>query len=857
MKRYRYSEEARAVLEGMQLPLAVYQNLNGQVVTLLVSDGFCRLLGYAEREKAVFDMDHDMYKDTHPDDRDRIISAALQFMNSSEGEYDAVFRTKAGVETDYHVIHAHGKHFTAEDGTRLAQVWYMDEGMYIEGEESAATGMHRELNSALHEESILRAANYDALTGLPNLAYFFKLCEILKERLLREGKQGVLLYMDLNGMKYFNDRNGFAEGDELLKIFADLLVRTFGTDRCCHIGADRFAAASTDDRLEERLNRFFGEVRQLKYHLPVRVGIYSTAVDAAPVSTAYDRAKIACDTIRKSETSEFRYYTGDLGEKDKRRRYIESSIDKAIANHWIRVYCQPIIRAVNEKVCNEEALARWIDPEMGFLSPAEFIPELEASGQIYKLDLYVLDEVLKKINLQKINGMSIVPHSINLSRSDFEACDIVEEIRKRVDNAEIERKLISIEITESVLGSDFDYMKEQVDRFRKMGFPVWLDDFGSGYSSLDVLQSIPFDLIKLDMSFIRKLNEGETARIVLTELVKLVTSLGIDTVCEGVETKEQVHFLQEIGCSKLQGFYYHKPMPYEELLERYEKGLDVGFEDPRQSFYYETMGRINMYNMDVIASQDTDAFQNAFNTMPIGIIEIIGKKTRYVRSNPSYRTFINRFFGEDITTLSNEYKPYDDPFLDMVAKKCTEPGSKLFFEGKLPDGSAVHSFARRIGKNPVTGVIAIAIAVLSVTDPEETDRIENVRKERDALARVMAITEDYMSLYSVDPETGHYIEYTASPEYKTLGFEKAGEDFFRQGVTDGKKTVYAEDLPGYLRDFTKENILKMIEAEGRYTIHYRLVIQGEPVRVSLKIAAFHDGIKTRLLAGVRKWRDRK
>jgi len=857
MKRYRYSEEARAVLEGMQLPLAVYQNLNGQVVTLLVSDGFCRLLGYAEREKAVFDMDHDMYKDTHPDDRDRIISAALQFMNSSEGEYDAVFRTKAGVETDYHVIHAHGKHFTAEDGTRLAQVWYMDEGMYIEGEESAATGMHRELNSALHEESILRAANYDALTGLPNLAYFFKLCEILKERLLREGKQGVLLYMDLNGMKYFNDRNGFAEGDELLKIFADLLVRTFGTDRCCHIGADRFAAASTDDRLEERLNRFFGEVRQLKYHLPVRVGIYSTAVDAAPVSTAYDRAKMACDTIRKSETSEFRYYTGDLGEKDKRRRYIESSIDKAIANHWIRVYCQPIIRAVNEKVCNEEALARWIDPEMGFLSPAEFIPELEASGQIYKLDLYVLDEVLKKINLQKINGMSIVPHSINLSRSDFEACDIVEEIRKRVDNAEIERKLISIEITESVLGSDFDYMKEQVDRFRKMGFPVWLDDFGSGYSSLDVLQSIPFDLIKLDMSFIRKLNEGETARIVLTELVKLVTSLGIDTVCEGVETKEQVHFLQEIGCSKLQGFYYHKPMPYEELLERYEKGLDVGFEDPRQSFYYETMGRINMYNMDVIASQDTDAFQNAFNTMPIGIIEIIGKKTRYVRSNPSYRTFINRFFGEDITTLSNEYKPYDDPFLDMVAKKCTEPGSKLFFEGKLPDGSAVHSFARRIGKNPVTGVIAIAIAVLSVTDPEETDRIENVRKERDALARVMAITEDYMSLYSVDPETGHYIEYTASPEYKTLGFEKAGEDFFRQGVTDGKKAVYAEDLPGYLRDFTKENILKMIEAEGRYTIHYRLVIQGEPVRVSLKIAAFHDGIKTRLLAGVRKWRDRK
>lgn len=127
-----------------------------------------------------------------------------------------VFRTKAGADQDYHVIHAHGKHLYTDTGVRLAHIWYMDEGAYIEGNESAANGMGRLINSVLHEESILRAANNDTLTGLPNLAYFFKHCEIGKKRLFGEGKQGCLLYMDLNGMKYYNDRYGFADGDRLL-----------------------------------------------------------------------------------------------------------------------------------------------------------------------------------------------------------------------------------------------------------------------------------------------------------------------------------------------------------------------------------------------------------------------------------------------------------------------------------------------------------------------------------------------------------------------------------------------------------------------------------------------------------------
>ncbi len=727
MQRYNYPDEVRAALESQKQPLAVYQLIDNKIATILVSDGFCELLGYADRAQAVWDMDHDMYKDTHPDDKPRITNAALQFSAGDDSaEYEVVFRTKAGADSDYHVIHAHGKHIYTETGARLAQIWYMDEGVYIEGDEAAANGMSRVINSVLHEESILRAANYDVLTGLPNLAYFFKHFEVGRERVFSEGKQACLLYIDLNGMKYYNSRYGFAEGDRLLKSVADILARIFGHEDSCHVVADRFAVSATEDGIEDRLRLFFDEFEKDENHLPVRVGIYSTSMEDVPVSAAYDRAKLACDSVSKSETSCFRYYTSDMSEANSKRRYIQSSIDKAISGKWIQVYYQPIVRAINSRVCEEEALARWIDPERGFLSPAEFIPYLEESGQIYKLDLFVLEQVLEKMKRQQQAGFNVVAHSINLSRSDFGSCDIVEEIRKRVDDAGVKRNMITVEITESVIGSSLEFMKGQVARFQKLGFPVWLDDFGSGYSSIEVLQSIKFDLIKFDMSFMRRLDESESARVVLTELMKMAASLKVSTVCEGVETQEQVRFLQEIGCSKLQGFYFCKPIPYEQIIERYRNNIQIGYEEPNVSDYFETIGSINLYDLDVIGSREEDSLRHSFDSIPVGIIEIREKTARLVRSNSSYRQFMNRFFGMDTQFMSSQYIDYTGTFIERIVKSCSERGGRTFFDLKLPDGFVLHAFARWIGTNTNTGDIAVAVAVLSIRDPKEDLPIERI-----------------------------------------------------------------------------------------------------------------------------------
>ncbi|MBO4501595.1 MAG: EAL domain-containing protein, partial [Clostridia bacterium] len=536
MEKYRFSKTEQEIYEGMQVPFAVYQFLDKHVVTIALSQGFLEVFGYTDRGQAYFDMDNNMYVDTHPDDIMRIEEAAVRFA-TEDTEYDVVYRSRKHGGAEYFIVHAYGRHVVTDDGVRLAYIWYADEGEYSE-DDKKETKLYHELNKALREESIIKSSHYDYLTGLPNMTFFFEIAKQLRVSAVENGCKPALLYLDLCGLKYYNHKHGFAEGDNLLRSFAKLLAKTFGNDKCCHIGQDHFAAFSIESVLESKLDAVFAEFRRMQSDtLPVRVGIYRDTDDKViPVSVACDRAKLACDSLRGSAESAYAYYRSEFRDRIIKKQYIIENFEKALAEERIEVYYQPIIRAVNGRVCDEEALSRWHDPDLGLLSPADFIPALEESKLIYKLDLYLLEHVLEKMKKQVEFGLTMVPHSINLSRSDFESCDIVEEIRKRVDAAGIDHGMISIEITESVIGKDFDYMKERVERFRALGFPVWMDDFGVAYSSLDLLQSLKFDLIKFDMGFMQKLDENENGKVILTELMIMATSLGLDTVCEGVET---------------------------------------------------------------------------------------------------------------------------------------------------------------------------------------------------------------------------------------------------------------------------------------------------------------------------------
>ena len=459
MERYEFSAEQRELLEGFSQPFAIYQFLEKRVVTLVLSQGFLDLFGYEDRDKAYFDMDNDMYRDTHPDDVARIADAAYRFATEG-GSYEVVYRTKVKDSPTYRIVHATGKHVVADNGTRLAHVWYTDEGVYT-GEGGSYADLNSVFSQSVENESINKVNCYDYLTGLPNMTHFLRLAEESRRNADETGIELAMLYMDLCGMKYYNAQNGFADGDKLLWEFARVLSTTFGSDNCCHAGEDHFAVYTGEEGIEQTLERFFEKCETINggNSLPVRVGIYSSRFGLVAASTACDRAKLACDALRNIYESCYGYYDRALRDDESRRRYILSNFEKAIEEKWFMVYYQPIIRAVNGRVCDEEALSRWIDPKYGMLSPIDYIPLLEEADLIYKLDLYVLEQVLEKIRLEKAAGLDVVPHSINLSRSDFTSCDIVGEILKRVDASGISRDRITIEITESTIGADFEFMR--------------------------------------------------------------------------------------------------------------------------------------------------------------------------------------------------------------------------------------------------------------------------------------------------------------------------------------------------------------------------------------------------------------
>ncbi len=609
MEKYQFDAEQLRMMERMRVPFAVYQFINRRVVTLVLSDGFCSLFGYQNREQAYYDMDHNMYVNDHPDDAARIADMAYRFAVEG-GQYNAVYRTRASDGSGWRIIHALGEHVLTPEGVRLAYVWYTDEGAFVpesDAEEQASPKrLGAALSRSLREESVRLGMHYDFLTGLPDMTHFFELAESERDSIRRSGDRPALLFIDLSGMKYYNRRYGFDEGNALLRAFARLLAIYFGNENCSRFGQDYFAALTPAEGLDRALGQLFRDCRELNggKSLSVRVGVCLMEPDSTSISAACDRAKLACDGMRNLYVSCVKYFDESMQKDADVKRYIIGSFDRALEERWIKVYYQPIVRAVNGRVCDEEALARWEDPEKGPLSPAEFIPILEDARLIYRLDLYVLDRVLEKLKVLRAEGLHLVPQSLNLSRADFEVCDIVEEVRRRVDDSGLPRSPVTIEITESIIGSDFEFMKEQIQRFRDLGFPIWMDDFGSGYSSLDVLQSLRFDLIKFDMNFMRRFNENESGRVILTELMKMAAGLNIDTVCEGVETEEQLRFLREIGCSKLQGFYFCKPIPLSALLARYRSGGQIGFEDPAETGYYESIGRTDLFDLSALTGED-------------------------------------------------------------------------------------------------------------------------------------------------------------------------------------------------------------------------------------------------------------
>lgn len=281
-----------------------------------------------------------------------------------------------------------------------------------------------------------------------------------------------------------------------------------------------------------------------------------------------DKANLASETIKNEYKSNIAYYTERLFESSIEERRIIGEFERAISNNEFEMYLQPQVDS-SGNLYGAEALVRWQHPERGLLSPAIFIDVLEKTGFIYRLDRYMCDKAAKKLSEWKKEGKDQYHISVNISTKDFYLVDVYETFVGLVDKYDIDPVNLKIEITETALMSDFDKNMGIIRRLQNYGFNIEIDDFGSGYSSLNMLKDISADVLKIDMGFLRASENEAKGLDILESIITLAGKLGMKVITEGVETKKQLYMLAEMGCDMYQGYYFSKPIPVDEFEKKY------------------------------------------------------------------------------------------------------------------------------------------------------------------------------------------------------------------------------------------------------------------------------------------------
>lgn len=461
--------------------------------------------------------------------------------------------------------------------------------------------------SGLH--SLIHNEDHDALTGLLTHQAFRSL---VSKRLCSgqlapsSGATSAVVYFNIENFKHYNQRYGFAQGDILIQHVGRSISSAFPGCPAARFSADQFVVLANRDDIEAGAKQVRQEFR--KEHkdssIWLRVGWYAITDEDNDADLACDRAKMACDDLRGRRDLFMREYDRELKRHIVWHRYVLDHFDEALEKGWIRAWCQPIVRVATAETCDVEALARWIDPQEGTIPPSEFIPVLEEARVVHLMDLAIIRDVCRMCHELTEQGRPFIPVSVNLSRLDFELCDIVTEICEILDEYAIPRSALSVEVTESALTGNAEFLKGEIDRFRSEGIAVWMDDFGSGYSSLNVLKDYTFDLVKIDMGFLRGFEHTEQSRIMLAKIIDLGKELGLKMLVEGVETKEQYEFIRSLGCERAQGWLFGKPSPLPDSIEGIANDAHSEVELLAKREFYEAGGRVNLMRPDPKTSFD-------------------------------------------------------------------------------------------------------------------------------------------------------------------------------------------------------------------------------------------------------------
>lgn len=506
----------------------------------------------------------------HPDERYRIFREFSNFIHGEEQLFRSEFRVRK------------------KDGKYM---WLSVRGKAIEKNISGIKNVSGSVvditEKKEYENRIYNMAYYDYLTNLPNRRYLLDtLNDALKSKSKKEESYlGAVILFDLDDFKKVNDTLGHNFGDKLLIQVADkfnllqnkdIVVSRFGGDEFVILAlrqSNKEDIINISNRIKEIMNSII-LIEGKPITITASVGVSIFPDNGLDSDTLIRNADLAMYKAKDLGKNKVKFFDNSMYESFNRSIYVESCIKKAIYEDEFYMEYQPQVDIKTNAIKSFEALIRWNSPELGIVSPAEFIPIAEQSGSIYSLGKFVIRKVFSQVNELREEGymkkgdQSI---SINLSPKQLIEESFVDYVRKYVEEFNIETSFIQFEITETVVIENFEKSIYAINNLKNMGFSIILDDFGTGYSSLSYLRKLPVDILKIDKSFIDNLKDSKESKSLIEGIIKLAHEINIQVIAEGVEEEYQIHILKAAGCDLVQGYYYSKPLPIEKIKAQMSK----------------------------------------------------------------------------------------------------------------------------------------------------------------------------------------------------------------------------------------------------------------------------------------------
>ena len=691
------------------------------------------------------------------------------------------------------------------------------------------------------DRRIIKDIEHDELTGLYTRGFFFEYSGTLFRE--RKDKQFDMIAIDIDRFRLINELYGKSIGDSALRAVADG-IREICAERNgigCRSSADLFFifAEHSDDYSDvvDKITKSLSTIEAVS-NVNVRVGVFSGVNGSHNMEWFSDAAKSACRSNRGGKEA-VSVYDNELIERELFRQRLLFDIDAAIEQKQLKVFFQPKYKIQGKApvLYGAEALIRWVHPELGFISPGEFIPLFEEHGQITRVDMFVFSETARLIRLWEDKYGYCPPISVNLSRQDLFDPFLVEKLTRVVKENGITPSSMHLEVVETAYAEDIDHVIGVVSALRELGFEIEMDDFGTGYSSLNMLCLMPIDALKIDMKFVQNIIGIGSGYHILEIVIDLAHNLSVPAIVEGVETEEQYCLVRKAGCDVVQGYYFSRPVDsgsFGQIIESAGKKSESDDKvEPAQVVPYSGIAQALSYCFECIYY---------VNVVSDGYVEY--------SSGGMYERLSIEHGGKDFFADTRKNVPR------VVYSQDHEKLLRLFDKELLLselENSNVFSTTYRlvVGGEPYyynAKVIRvdrdhIVIGVSNIDDQMKLElELQQSRSESDmstAIARALA--KDYFSIYYVDTETNEYVEYSAKSDFRSLTVEQNGTDFFNECIKRIHLLVPKEDVKIALRAFDKSSLMEELVQNHRYSITYRLTVGGALVYVNIKVIMMDDG----------------